>query len=122
MEQYHSLMMNLILSSLIGKGAMTWFYLGSQIACQGKFMLLCCMFTLPRRFGMIYSKDTVKAMGARVHHLKQAIASLKQDNMPVSDYFSQLKGLWDEFLNYRPIPGCTCAAKCICGLSRTLME
>uniref|UniRef100_A0A2N9FQ69 Integrase catalytic domain-containing protein n=1 Tax=Fagus sylvatica TaxID=28930 RepID=A0A2N9FQ69_FAGSY len=60
--------------------------------------------------------------GSRVHHLKQAIASLKQDNMPVSDYFSQLKGLWDEFLNYRPIPGCTCAAKCICGLSRTLME
>jgi hypothetical protein len=60
--------------------------------------------------------------GTRVHHLKQAIASPKQDNMPVSDYFTQLKGLWDEFLNYRPIPGCTCGAKCICGLSRTLMD
>ena len=60
--------------------------------------------------------------GTRVHHLKQAIASLKQDNMPVSDYFTQLKGLWDELLNYRPIPGCTCGAKCICGLSRTLMD
>ena len=42
--------------------------------------------------------------------------------MPVSDYFTHLKGLWDEFLNYRPIPGCTCGAKCICGLSRILME
>uniref|UniRef100_A0A2N9GDP6 CCHC-type domain-containing protein n=1 Tax=Fagus sylvatica TaxID=28930 RepID=A0A2N9GDP6_FAGSY len=60
--------------------------------------------------------------GTRVHHLKQAIASLKQDNMPVSDYFTQLKGLWDEFLNYKPIPGCTCGAKCMCGLSRTLMD
>ena len=60
--------------------------------------------------------------GTRVHHLKQAIASLKQNNMLVSDYFTQLKGLWDEFLNYRPIPGCTCGAKCICGLSRILMD
>ena len=42
--------------------------------------------------------------------------------MPVSDYFTQLKGLWDEFLNYRPILGCTCGAKCICGLSRILMD
>uniref|UniRef100_A0A2N9FY23 Reverse transcriptase Ty1/copia-type domain-containing protein n=1 Tax=Fagus sylvatica TaxID=28930 RepID=A0A2N9FY23_FAGSY len=60
--------------------------------------------------------------GTRVHHLKQAIAAFKQDNLPVSLYFTQLKGFWDEFLNYRPIPGCTCGAKCICGLSKTLME
>uniref|UniRef100_A0A2N9FGR6 CCHC-type domain-containing protein n=1 Tax=Fagus sylvatica TaxID=28930 RepID=A0A2N9FGR6_FAGSY len=60
--------------------------------------------------------------GTRVHHLKQAIAALKQDNLPVSLYFTHLKGFWDEFLNYRPIPGCTCGAKCTCGLSKTLME
>ena len=57
-----------------------------------------------------------------MHHLKQAIAALKQDNLPVSLYFTHLKGFWDEFLNYRPIPGCTCGAKCTCGLSKTLME
>jgi hypothetical protein len=60
--------------------------------------------------------------GTRVHHLKQAIASFKQENLTICDYFTSLKGLWDELLNYRPIPGCTCGAKCICGLSRILLE
>jgi hypothetical protein len=60
--------------------------------------------------------------GTRVHHLKQAIASFKQENLSVSDYFTHLKGLWDELLIYRTIPGCTCGAKCICGLSKILIE
>ena len=57
-----------------------------------------------------------------MHHLKQAIAAFKQENLTVSDYYTTLKGLWDELLNYKPIPGCTCGAKCICGLSRILLE
>ena len=60
--------------------------------------------------------------GTRVHHLKQAIASLKQETLSVSEYFTILKGFWDELLSYRPIPGCTCGAKCICGLSRILLD
>uniref|UniRef100_A0A2N9G1L7 Conserved oligomeric Golgi complex subunit 6 n=1 Tax=Fagus sylvatica TaxID=28930 RepID=A0A2N9G1L7_FAGSY len=60
--------------------------------------------------------------GTRVHHLKQAIAAFKQENLTVSDYYTTLKGLWDELLNYRPIPSCTYGAKCICGLSRILLE
>ena len=66
----------------------------------------------------IYSQSS----GIRVHHLKQAIAAFKQENLSISDYFTHLKGLWNEFLNYRPIPGCTYGAKCICGLSKTLIE
>jgi hypothetical protein len=54
--------------------------------------------------------------------LKQAIPSLKQESLSVSDYFTHLKGLWDEFLNYRPIPSFTFGAKCVCGLSKTLIE
>jgi hypothetical protein len=60
--------------------------------------------------------------GTRVHHLKQAIASLKQESLSVNDYFTHLKVLWEEFLNYRPIPSCACGAKCVCGLSKTLIE
>ena len=60
--------------------------------------------------------------GTRVHHLKQAIASFKQETLTVSDYFTILKGFWDELLSYRPILGCTCGAKCICGLSRILLD
>ncbi len=58
--------------------------------------------------------------GPRVFHLKQAISSLKQEQYDVSSYYTVLKSLWDEFLNYRPIPGCSCGAKCICDLSKTL--
>ena len=41
---------------------------------------------------------------------------------PIVLYVYTAKEVWDEFLNYRPISGCTCGAKCICGLSRTLMD
>ena len=60
--------------------------------------------------------------GPRVFHLKQAISSLKQEQYDVSSYYTVLKSLWDEFLNYRPIPGCSCGAKCICDLSKTLTD
>ena len=60
--------------------------------------------------------------GTKVHHLKQAIASFKQETLIVSDYFSTLKGFWDELLSYRPILGCTCGTKCICDLSRILLD
>jgi hypothetical protein len=56
--------------------------------------------------------------GPRVFHLKQAICSLKQDQLPVSTYYTRLKALWDEYSNYRPIPNCTCGANCTCGCIR----
>jgi hypothetical protein len=60
--------------------------------------------------------------GTRVHHLKQAIASFKQETLIVSDYFTTLKGFWDELLSYRPILACICGTKCICDLSRILLD
>ena len=60
--------------------------------------------------------------GTRVFHLKQAISFFKQGQQDVSTYYTNLKGLWDEFLNYRPIPSCSCGAKCVCGLSKTLSD
>uniref|UniRef100_A0A2N9E781 Retrotransposon Copia-like N-terminal domain-containing protein n=1 Tax=Fagus sylvatica TaxID=28930 RepID=A0A2N9E781_FAGSY len=60
--------------------------------------------------------------GPRVFHLKQAICSLKQDQLPVSTYYTRLKALWDEFSNYRPIPNCTCGANCTCGLYKILTD
>uniref|UniRef100_A0A2N9IQY6 Uncharacterized protein n=1 Tax=Fagus sylvatica TaxID=28930 RepID=A0A2N9IQY6_FAGSY len=95
MGQFYSLVMNPILCFQIGKAKEVWDDLQQR-----------------------YSQSN----GTRVHHLKQAIASFKQENLTVCDYFTTLKGLWDELLNYRPIPGCTCGAKCICGLSRILLE
>jgi hypothetical protein len=60
--------------------------------------------------------------GPRVFHLKQAICSLKQEQLPVSTYYTRLKTLWDEYSNYRPIPNCTCGANCTCGMYKILTD
>lgn len=36
----------------------------------------------------------------------------KQGDMSISAYFTQLKGLWQELDNFRPIPLCFCATRC----------
>ncbi|KAA8537887.1 hypothetical protein F0562_027533 [Nyssa sinensis] len=52
----------------------------------------------------------------RIFQLQQAISSLSQNQQSVSHYFTQLKGLWDELNNFRPLPACTC------GASKTLLK
>jgi hypothetical protein len=40
--------------------------------------------------------------------LQKAISSHSQQNLSVSEYYTRLKGFWDELTNYRPIPQCSC--------------
>ncbi|CAN1750994.1 hypothetical protein LINPERHAP1_LOCUS4211, partial [Linum perenne] len=40
-----------------------------------------------------------------------------QSNLSISEYFTQLKALWDELANFRSIPACECAPICICVLA-----
>jgi hypothetical protein len=46
--------------------------------------------------------------GPRVFQLQKSISVLSQGNSSLSSYFTQLKSLWDEISNYRPIPPCSC--------------
>uniref|UniRef100_A0A2N9ITM5 Uncharacterized protein n=1 Tax=Fagus sylvatica TaxID=28930 RepID=A0A2N9ITM5_FAGSY len=48
--------------------------------------------------------------GPRVYQLQKAIASLSQDQCSVSTFYTKLKALWDELINFRPIPACNCGA------------
>jgi hypothetical protein len=48
--------------------------------------------------------------GPRVYELQKAIASLSQDQCSVSTFYTKLKALWDELINFRPIPTCNCGA------------
>jgi hypothetical protein len=45
--------------------------------------------------------------GPRIFQLQKAISSHSQQNLFVSEYYTRLKGLWDELTNYRPIPQCS---------------
>jgi hypothetical protein len=46
--------------------------------------------------------------GPRIFQLQKRISSLTQRSNSVSAYYTQLKGLWDELLSFRPISNCTC--------------
>lgn len=48
----------------------------------------------------------------RISELQQEIYSLKQDSHTVTEFFSELKILWEELEIYMPIPTCTCRIKC----------
>ncbi|KAJ0076113.1 hypothetical protein Patl1_33892 [Pistacia atlantica] len=48
--------------------------------------------------------------GPRIFELKQSIHNINQGDDSVSLYFSKLKSLFDELLNFEFIPSCTCGA------------
>ncbi|WVZ19287.1 hypothetical protein V8G54_006609 [Vigna mungo] len=49
-----------------------------------------------------------------VSDLQEEIFRLQQGTLTVSQYFTQLKGLWDEFENYRRVLHCKCSIPCTC--------
>ncbi|XP_070054974.1 uncharacterized protein [Nicotiana tomentosiformis] len=49
-----------------------------------------------------------KVNGFRVLYLHKEIHTLTQGTMIVTDYFTKLKDLWDEFDALMPCPGCPC--------------
>lgn len=46
----------------------------------------------------------------RVHHLKEQIASCKQNSQSMMDYFGWLAKMWEELDMYKPLPACSCNA------------
>ena len=46
----------------------------------------------------------------RIFQLQREITSLTQGQMSVADYFTKMKGLWDELASYNDLPICSCGA------------
>lgn len=51
----------------------------------------------------------------RIADLQEDIFRLSQGNLGVSEYYTELKGLWDELENFCPLSSCKCSTKCSCG-------
>ena len=59
--------------------------------------------------------------GPQIFQLEKEIISLTQNHNFVTDYYTNLQGLWEELLNYSPNPVCNCTPSCSCGaMSKTL--
>lgn len=56
----------------------------------------------------------------RISDLHDEISVFKQEERSVTDYFTELKILWDELLNFRPLSSCSCRVQCSCGAFPTI--
>jgi hypothetical protein len=54
----------------------------------------------------------------RISELQSEIYGLKQESRSVTDFYSDLKVLWEELELYLPIPTCTCRNRCTCEAMR----
>ena len=52
--------------------------------------------------------------GPRVFELRRMVSTFSQDNLSLSSYYTRFKVIWDELVNYKPIPSCSCGI-CTCG-------
>ncbi|XP_019436494.1 PREDICTED: uncharacterized protein LOC109342873 [Lupinus angustifolius] len=52
----------------------------------------------------------------RISELMGEIYSIKQGNLSVGAYFTQIKGLCEQLNTFKPIPSCLCEVKCKCTL------
>jgi len=50
----------------------------------------------------------------RVAQLQQEISNLKQGSKKITKYFTELRGLWEELDQYRPMPHCAFPIHCTC--------
>jgi len=57
----------------------------------------------------------------KVHQLKTAPASCKQEGLEVVEFYSKLMDLWSELDNYTKIPYCTCG-KCECKIGERISK
>ena len=46
--------------------------------------------------------------GPRLYQIKKDLMNLQQGNLSMSNYFTQMKALWDEMQEYRPTTECNC--------------
>ena len=59
--------------------------------------------------------------GPRIYNLKKEIVELHQGEVSITNFFTQLKVLWDQLHNYIPFPSCTCG-KCTCNVNKRLND
>ena len=52
--------------------------------------------------------------------LNYELYMMKQGDLSISEYFTHLKGIWQQLENFRPIPSCLCNIPCSCTMIPTI--
>jgi hypothetical protein len=63
-------------------------------------------------------------MDQKVFCLEKSLSSTSHNSKSVTEYFSEFKALWDEYISYHPIPSCKCGNldSCSCNILKHLMD
>ncbi|KAL6347334.1 hypothetical protein AAG906_016787 [Vitis piasezkii] len=66
----------------------------------------------------------LRSDGPRVFSLEKSLSSISQNSKSITEYFSEFKALWDEYISYRPIPSCRCGNlnRCSCNILKDLTD
>ncbi|XP_021771486.1 uncharacterized protein LOC110735604 [Chenopodium quinoa] len=59
--------------------------------------------------------------GPQFYSLQQSLNQISQGNTSVSEFFTKIKGMWDQISAARPIPVCTCNG-CSCNLIKNFFK
>lgn len=57
-----------------------------------------------------------------ISNLQQELASIKQSDTTIIEYFIKLRVMWDELDSYRPDLVCTCETRCSCDAFVTMIQ
>ena len=63
----------------------------------------------------------LQANGPRISQLQKQIYTMMQGDSTVTSFFTNLQASWDQLLNLRPFPSCSCG-KCICGVNEKIVH
>ncbi|XP_019423079.1 PREDICTED: uncharacterized protein LOC109332552 [Lupinus angustifolius] len=58
----------------------------------------------------------------KMSDLLQEFHSIKQGDRAISNYFTDIKTLWEELETLRPMPSCTFSIKCHCGMFKMMKD
>ena len=88
-------------------------------------------YVSPKLQGSIIYRDTAleiwtdlqdtfsQGSGTKIFNIQKQIAEIHQGKQALTDYFTQLKILWDQLQNLSPFPQCTCG-QYVCGINQRL--
>lgn len=63
-----------------------------------------------------------KADRIRVANILTKLNNLKQESKSVLDYYTEMRGLWEELNSHIPLPACTCIQQCKCEVMRSAIN
>lgn len=58
----------------------------------------------------------------KIADLQEDLCKVTQGTRDISDYYTELKALWDELDSFRPLPSCSCVATCTCGAIQSMRK